>query len=141
MRVVSGRGLCETSLVPLSEDEQRILSEIEEQLYESDPDLVREVGSTTIYSHALRNLRWAGLLFLVGTVLMIALLGTHYLLAFGGVVVMFGAALWGVQSAKKLGRAGWDQVTRNMRDGNPVSDFFGSQGQRMRDRFKREDED
>jgi hypothetical protein len=43
--------------VPLSEDEQRILSEIEEQLYESDPALAREVSQTTIYSHAFRNLK------------------------------------------------------------------------------------
>ena len=62
-RVVTACLLCETSDVPLSEDEQRILSEIEEQLYESDPDLVREVTSKTIYSHAFRNLRFAALLF------------------------------------------------------------------------------
>ena len=40
--------------VPLSEDEQRILSEIEQQLYESDPALAREVGSTTVYTAAFR---------------------------------------------------------------------------------------
>ena len=44
--------------MPLSEEEQRILSEIESQLRASDPDLARQVGSTTIYSHALRQLRW-----------------------------------------------------------------------------------
>ncbi len=125
--------------MPLSEDEQRILSEIEEQLYESDPDLVREVGSTTVYSHALRSLGWGALLFVLGTVAMVALLGTHPALAFLGVVLMFLAALWMVQSGRRLGRAGWDQVTRSLRGGNPMSDFFGSQSQRMRDRFRRED--
>lgn len=131
--------LCETRVVPLSEDEQRILSEIEEQLYESDPDLVREVGSTTVYTHALRSLRWGALLFVVGTVAMVGLLSTHPALAFLGVVLMFLAALWVVQSARRLGRAGWDQVTRNMRGGNPMREFFGSQSQRMRERFKREE--
>ena len=32
--------------VPLSEDEERILSEIEDLLTETDPDLVREVSET-----------------------------------------------------------------------------------------------
>ncbi len=58
-RVVVALGLCEDIAVPLSEDEQRILSEIEDQLYETDPALAKEVGSTTVYSHASRNLRWA----------------------------------------------------------------------------------
>ena len=43
--------------MPLSEDEQRILSEIEDHLYESDPSLAREVAQTTIYTHAFRNLK------------------------------------------------------------------------------------
>ena len=34
--------------MPLSEDEQRILSEIEQQLYESDPALAREVAKKKI---------------------------------------------------------------------------------------------
>ena len=131
--------LCETSDVPLSEDEQRILSEIEEQLYESDPDLVREVTSKTIYSHAFRNLRFAALLFVVGIVVMIGLLGTSPYLAFGGVVVMFVAAMWAVQNARRLGKAGWDQVAGSMRAGH-LRDFFGGQSERMRDRFRRDEQ-
>ncbi len=45
--------------MPLSEDEQRILSEIEAKLYESDPALARDIADTTIYTHAYRNLKWA----------------------------------------------------------------------------------
>lgn len=44
--------------MPLSEDEQRILTEIEQQLYASDPDLAHQVGSTTVYSQGFRKLRW-----------------------------------------------------------------------------------
>ena len=43
--------------MPLSEDEQRILQQIEAQLYESDPALAREVATTTLYSHAFRNIK------------------------------------------------------------------------------------
>ena len=40
--------------MPLSEDEQRILHEIEQQFYETDPALARAVGSTSLYRHAFR---------------------------------------------------------------------------------------
>ena len=124
--------------MPLSEDEQRILSEIEEHLYESDPDLVREVGSYTVYSHAFRNLKWAVLLFVAGLALLVFALSIHVFLAFAGFVVMLTAAIWAERNARRLGRAGWEQMTRNMRSGG-VRDFFGSQGQRMRDRFHRDE--
>lgn len=122
--------------MPLSEDEQRILSEIEEQLYESDPDLARGIGETTVYSHAFRNLKWAVLLFLAGLFLMLTLLSTSFVLAFAGFGVMLGAALWAERNFRRMGRAGWDQVTRQMRAAG-LRDFFGSQSDRMRERFRR----
>jgi hypothetical protein len=124
--------------VPLSEDEQRILSEIEEHLYESDPDLVREVGSYTVYSHAFRNLKWAVLLFIVGLAFLVFSLSIHVFLAFAGFVVMLSAAIWAERNARRLGRAGWEQMTRNMRSSG-VREFFGSQSQKMRDRFRRDE--
>ena len=41
--------------VPLSEDEQRILHEIERRFYESDPAFASQVSQTTLYRHAGRN--------------------------------------------------------------------------------------
>jgi len=124
--------------VPLSEDEQRILLEIEQRLTEEDPDLVREVASTTVYTHALRNLKLATLLFVVGVVGMVWLLGTHPVLAFGGFLVMLAAALVFERNARRLGKAGVQQITQNLRGGS-VREYFGAQGQRMRDRMRRED--
>ncbi len=74
--------------MPLSEDEQRILSEIEAKLYESDPALARDIADTTIYTHAYRNLKWATLGFLAGLVGLVLTLGVSFLLAFGGFVIM-----------------------------------------------------
>jgi hypothetical protein len=125
--------------VPLSEDEQRILHEIEQRLTEEDPDLVREVQSTTVYTHALRNLKLASVLFVVGVVAMVLLLGTHPFLAFGGFLVMLLAALAFERNARRLGKAGLQQITENLRGGGGVREYFGSQGQRMRDRMRRED--
>jgi hypothetical protein len=124
--------------VPLSEDEQRILSEIEEQLYESDPGLARDIGQTTIYSHAFRNLKWATAGFVLGVVLMVLLLSVSFVAAFGGFLVMLASALWFERNARRLGRAGWEQMTRTMRTAG-LRDFFGNQSARMRDRFRRDE--
>jgi hypothetical protein len=124
--------------VPLSEDEQRILLEIEQRLTEEDPDLVGKVASTTVYTDALRNLKLASLLFVVGVVAMIWLLGAHPVFAFGGFLVMLVAAVIFERNARRLGKAGVQQVTQNMRGGS-VRDYFGSTSQRMRDRLRRED--
>ena len=138
MRVVGAWDVCDHGVVPLSEDEQRILFEIEQKLTESDPALAREVGSTTIYTHAFRNMKWAALAFLVGVVLMIATLAQSYLLAFGGFLVMLASALWFERNLRKLGRAGFEQMTRSSRSAG-LKDYLGSTSQRMRDRFRRED--
>ena len=126
--------------MPLSEDEQRILSEIEQQLYETDPGLAKEVGSTTVYTHAVRNLKWATLGFIAGVVMMILTISTHFLLAFGGFVIMLASALFFERNARRLGRVGLQQMTQNMR-GAGVRDYFGNTSQRMRDRFRRGDDD
>lgn len=125
--------------VPLSEDEQRILLEIEQRLTEEDPDLVREVASTTVYTHALRNLKLASALFVVGVVAMIWLLSAHPVFAFGGFLVMLVAAVIFERNARRLGKAGVEQITQNLRGGS-VREYFGSTSQRMRDRMRREDQ-
>jgi hypothetical protein len=127
-------------VVPLSEHEQRILQEIEARLYESDPALAREVGSTTLYSHAFRNIKWAALGFVLGTVGMVASLSTHWAIAFVGFVVMLLSALAIERNARKMGRAGWQQLT-SAQNGDGVRSIFGSTGQKMRDRFQKNLED
>lgn len=140
MRVVEGSGLCEDNPVPLSEDEQRILSQIEQQLYESDPELAREVGSTTVYTHASRNLRWAIFGFVVGLTVMIFTLTISFWLAFVGFAIMLGAALYFEQNARRLGRAGLQQLSQSVRSGG-LRNMVGNQGSQLRDRMRSDDED
>ena len=45
--------------MPLSEEEQRILSEIERRFYASDPKTAHQLSTTTLYRHAGRNCKWA----------------------------------------------------------------------------------
>ena len=124
--------------MPLSEDEQRILSEIEQHLYASDPQLVREVSSTTIYRHAGRNLKWAAIGFVVGLMFMLMTFTTSIVLAFAGFLGMLASAIFFERNLRKMGRAGWNQWTQTMRTSG-VRERFGSMGDRVRDRFKRDD--
>lgn len=124
--------------MPLSENEQRILSEIEQHLYASDPDLAREVGSTTVYRHAGRNLKWAALGFVAGLVFMMVTFTTSIVLAFAGFLAMLASAIFFERNLRKMGRAGWHQWTETMRTAG-VRERMGSVGERMRDRFKRDE--
>ena len=124
--------------MPLSEDEQRILQEIEQQFYEHDPDLARAVGSTTVYSHAGRNLKWAAMGFVAGFGLLIASFASNLLLGFVGFLVMLACAFIFERNLRKLGRAGWQQMTESMRAGN-LREYFGDAGNRLRRRFKRDE--
>jgi hypothetical protein len=132
-----GPGKSKGVAVPLSEDEQRILSEIEQHLYASDPRLVREVSSTTVYRHAGRNLKWAAVGFVGGLVVMLATFTTSLVLAFAGFLGMLASAILFERNLRKMGRAGWRQWTDSMR-ATGVRDRLGSAGDSLRDRFKRD---
>jgi Protein of unknown function (DUF3040) len=125
--------------VPLSEDEQRILSQIEERFYEDDPEFAREVGQTSLYRHAFRNIKWGLLGFLVGAVFLVATLSTSYLLSFIGFLVIFASAIFIERNARKMGRAGLQQVTHSMRAGG-LRTSVGGFGQRLKGRLKRDEE-
>jgi hypothetical protein len=123
--------------VPLSEDEQRILSEIEQRLYESDPHLAREVSSTTVYTHAIRGMKWAALGFVAGIVILLVTLSVSAVLAFAGFLVMLAAALVFERNARHLGKAGLAQITQRRADSRPNAGWLS---QRVRDRFRRDPE-
>lgn len=125
--------------MPLSEDEQRILLQIEQEFYESDPEFAREVGETTLYRHAWRNIKWALAAFVVGLGVMISALSVSFLLAFIGFVVMFAATIVIERNGRKLGRAGLEHVTGNLRSGG-LKSTVGGLGGRLK-RMRRSDDD
>lgn len=106
--------------MPLSEDEQRILAEIEQSLHESDPRLAREVGETTVYRHALGSLKWSVLGIIAGLAVMVATLQIHYLVAFCGFLLMLGSAIGLERNLRLMGKAGVDQFSRAFRAANPT---------------------
>jgi Protein of unknown function (DUF3040) len=126
--------------MPLSEDEQRILGEIEANLRASDPDLARQVGSTTVYTESVRRLKWGAVAFVAALVASILLLGVNYLLAFAGFLAVFAAAVFIEANARRLGRAGMNEATQALRGGG-LKDYFNNAGSKARDRLRRTDED
>jgi hypothetical protein len=124
--------------VPLSEDEERILTEIEQQLAASDPNLARQVGSTTVYTETLRGVRWGILGVVVGLIAAVALLPVSYLLSFFvGFVLMLVSAWHLERNLRRLGRAGIQQMTMSMRM-RGFRDYLNNAGDRARNRMRRE---
>lgn len=136
-RVVERPELWNDVVVPLSENEQRILSEIEEKLYETDPSLAKEVGSTTVYTASLRSVRWATAGFVAGLAVMVVTLASSFLLAFGGFLVMLAAALVFERGARSLGKVGIDQIAQQLRISGRGP--FAEPAQRLRNRLKDEE--
>ena len=121
--------------MPLSEDEQRILQEIEKNFYDSDPAFAGKVGTTTLYRHAGRNLKWATLGFVAGLVILIAGFTESVILGFLGFLIMVGSAFLFDLNAAKMGKAGLQSVSQ--RTGN-ITEIMGRRSQKLKDRFRRE---
>jgi hypothetical protein len=124
--------------VPLSPEEQRILQDIEKSFYEHDPQFAREVSSKTLYRVAGRKLKWLGLGFVLGLVLMIVSFTSSLFVGGAGFVIMLACAFFFVRNVRMMGKASWASFTSTM-GGGSLSTSFGNASKRMRDRFKRSD--
>ncbi len=101
--------------MPLSEDEQRILQEIEAQLYESDPDLVQQVEETTVYRHGARMIKWGILGFIAGLAILVLLFAQSLFLGFVGFLIMLGSAFLIERNVRRVGKAGMQSLTSSMK--------------------------
>jgi hypothetical protein len=124
--------------VPLSEDDERMLHEIERQFYASDPDSYRRIGQTTLTRHLARNCRWAALGFLFGLVVLVISFASSWVIAVFGFVIMLGSAIVFTQNLRKLGRHGWQQITQSMK-GSSFADKLSDARRRWRERFGGDD--
>lgn len=122
--------------MPLSEDEQRILSEIERSFYEHDPAFAREVSAATLTRHAGRYAKLAGFGFVAGLLLLLTSFASVFWLGALGFLLMLGSAFVFVTNVRKLSASGLQQMARS---GRRIGDVLGDQRRRMRERFKREE--
>ncbi|NNN13724.1 MAG: DUF3040 domain-containing protein [Acidimicrobiaceae bacterium] len=123
--------------MPLSEEEQRILQEIEKTFYDHDPAFADRVRSETVYRHAGRNLKWAGVIFVLGLVFTVGTFTTSVWLGIFGFLVMLGSAVYFEENLRKMGRAGWQDLSSNMK-ANGVQGSVSDLQNKLRNRFHRE---
>lgn len=102
--------------MPLSEHEQRILAQMEESLVREDPRFAERVKSETVYRHAGRHCIWSSLTFAAGLAILVAFYSESVLVGLLGVAVMFASAVVFERNLRRMGRAGWHDLTRNLHD-------------------------
>jgi hypothetical protein len=124
--------------VPLSEDEQRILHEMEQKLYEHDPGFRTRVRSKSGHSLAGRSMRWSAVIFVAGfAVLLVAFRSSIVIATFGFLVMLFAALMFERSARQALGRSEGGQSRVS---GRPlgISEEFSMIGRRLRSRFGRD---
>jgi hypothetical protein len=109
--------------MPLSDHEQRILEEIERQLYEQDPKFARTVASKARKGQSVGNLRRGIALFALG---FLALFGffvwPHLLLGVAAFLLMLTGATLAYNGARRTGeeraarRAGGESISKRLRE-------------------------
>ena len=104
--------------MPLSDHEQRILHELEQSLYQEDPEFAERVRSETVYRHAGRYCVWSALVFVAALVFMFFTFSTSVALGFVGEVIMFLAAVVFANNARRMGKAGIDDISRSLHNRN-----------------------
>jgi hypothetical protein len=87
--------------VPLSEEELRLLEQMERALVEEDPKFASTLRGTTLRSTARRRALLAGVCFLVGIVMLMAgVVSETIWLGIAGFVVMLGSATFGLTALR-----------------------------------------
>jgi len=125
--------------MPLSEEEQKILKEIEAQLNATDPELVEQVSRTTLYRHSARVIRWSVFGFVAGLALLVLTFANNLFFGVLGAAIMLFCLLVIERNVRKLGKAGLESLTGGLRAGGGLRGFFGERGRAWRERFRRDD--
>lgn len=120
--------------MPLNENEQRILAEIERQFHATDPDSARRIESTTLVKYLSRNCRWSVAGLLAGLVVLLGGFATSWLLGVVGFLIMVGSGFALAQNLRKMSRIGMQQVSRSIssQTGGGLADDLS---RRLRRRF------
>ena len=105
--------------MPLSEHEQRILAELEESLVRQDPQFAERVRSETVYRHAGRYCKWAAVGFVAGVAILVAFYSESIVAGLVGVAIIFGSAVVFERNLRRMGKAGWHDLTRSLHDKEP----------------------
>ncbi|WP_433325032.1 DUF3040 domain-containing protein [Spirillospora sp. CA-294931] len=127
--------------MPLSEHEQRMLEQIEQQLYAEDPKFAHAVRSTNPQIHYKRRIVKAALGFVVGVCALMAGLvmnaGTATIaISVTGFLLMVLCCVWALTSWKRMTGIGAEAAS-GTREGKPEKTGFMD---RMEERWRRRTE-
>ena len=125
--------------MPLNENEERVLREIEQRFYASDKASADRIAKTTLPRYLARNAKWASLSFVVGLIILVLAFATNWIVAIIGFVVMLASAISLTRSLRRMGRHGVEQVRETMRSRN-FSDAVDEYTKRLRRRFGRDED-
>ena len=102
----------------LSEDEQRILRQIEADL-QNDERFAESVSSRGLYAHSVRTVRRAIFAMVVCFALMVLGLRVHFLAAFAVFMVMLYLLALIERNARAMSKAGLKDVASAIRNARP----------------------
>lgn len=100
--------------VGLSDDEQRILRQIEQEL-QNDSKFAQAVSPSGLYQHSVRLVRWSIVGLVVAVVLLVAALQLHFVAAFAVFLGMLALLAVIERNARAIGRAGIQDVAGAIR--------------------------
>lgn len=124
--------------MPLSEHEQRLLDQIERQLYADDPKFASAVRSHDLRSHLVRRVkRFAALLVLGLAALVAGAIVRNVFVGVAGFLVMLAAGLVIARSLQRLSRG---ETTRIAKVKGPRTSFRERAEERFRRRFDDRDD-
>jgi len=101
--------------MPLSEEEQRIIKEMERHLLHEDRDFVSRVQSETIYKHLGRKLLLGVIGVIIGLIWLIYFLQVSVAAAFVGFIIMIAFALWMESNLRKLSKVSVEEVSNSIK--------------------------
>ena len=120
--------------MPLSEEEQRILHEMEQKLYEHDRAFADRVSTRSQRHRTGRPGRWAVVAFVAGFVVLLVSFRTSVLFGGLGFLMMLFGALAFVHQSDSSGEPRLGGVGRTLR-GHGVAEEWSEFRRRVRSRF------
>ena len=98
----------------LSDDEQRILRQIEQEL-QNDSKFAQAVSPSGLYTHSVRTVRWAIVGLIASLAVLIVLLQVHFIAAFAVFIAMVALLAIIERNARAMGKAGIQDVAGAIR--------------------------
>ena len=119
----------------LSEQERKLLEQLEASLMADDPKLADRLSGTAEVRVHRRRAALAGLGFVVGIVVLLAGVQVHPAISIVGFLIMLGAALLGINSRQRVGDDGAQPAKpASPKNTPPTSDFMDKLEERWRRR-------